>query len=359
MIDFTNVSREFHSLVERRRELLTLLGSIFAGMGIFLENVLKDSLPESLQVIESHLFAFYALVLLVSSMTISLRMARLHAGMVLNGVMYARLMEHQDWTKKLDPVKSAKHNPASASFLQFLMLNLISGSSAAVLAIAIGLPKVVSFVVGVGVYAAWLALYFKFHHQAAKFALEKVRNDSIVTFVKNEWEEHIASSLENTNKDLLGTLSFAGLMIFSLLETISALGSVAKRASLDIRADDIVTYAPQYYSVMMFLVCFLELGTYLRLRVALGRFSLERDPSDKPFEPLKLTDSLLGYILLAFFFAIATHLLQVTVFPTLRGNLAVTLTVDSVVFFLAILAEQLTLVRARRLYSSLTTPPLA
>ena len=41
---------------------------------------------------QEHLFAFYALVLLVLSLVISLRLARLHGGMILNGVLYARLM---------------------------------------------------------------------------------------------------------------------------------------------------------------------------------------------------------------------------------------------------------------------------
>ncbi len=48
-IDFTTVSREFNSLVVRRRDLLTLLGSIFAGLGIFLQNVLQGNLPPALR----------------------------------------------------------------------------------------------------------------------------------------------------------------------------------------------------------------------------------------------------------------------------------------------------------------------
>src|SRR4051794_14706521 len=44
VIDFTAVGREIRSIVSRRRELLTLLGSIFAGLGIFLNNVLHKDL---------------------------------------------------------------------------------------------------------------------------------------------------------------------------------------------------------------------------------------------------------------------------------------------------------------------------
>ena len=43
MIEFSTVSREFRSLVGRRRELRTLLGSVFAGLGIALQNALQGA----------------------------------------------------------------------------------------------------------------------------------------------------------------------------------------------------------------------------------------------------------------------------------------------------------------------------
>ncbi len=347
MIDFTNVSREFTSLVVRRRELLTLLGSIFAGMGIFLQNALSGSFPDALQSVQDHLFGFYATVLLVASLIISLRMARLHAGMVINGVLFARLMREQDWTKQGNPEKAAKHNPLSASFLQFLIVDLIASFSAAVLLFAFEASLAPAVVSGCVVFFVWLGLYMYFHHSAARFALKKSLTEQCTPFTKNEWEEHVAGSLETTNQDLLGTLSFTGLMMFSLLETLSGLGHVAKDAKLDLKSEDISTFAPAVYVILMLLVCALELLVYLRLRVALGRFSILRDPTDTPFQPLRLTDSLLGYMLLAFLFSVSVYLAQVTLFPSLRGQNRTIILMDVVIFCSVVVAEQLTLVWAR------------
>ena len=94
MIDFSTVTREFRSLIGRRRELQTLLGSVFAGLGIFLQNSLQGNLPTSLGGIQRHLFAFYAIMLMVPSLILALRMARLHGGLVLNGILFAHLMLH-------------------------------------------------------------------------------------------------------------------------------------------------------------------------------------------------------------------------------------------------------------------------
>jgi hypothetical protein len=88
--------------------------------------------------------------------------------------------------------------------------------------------------------------------------------------------------------------------------------------------------------------------TYLRLRLAVGNRSLELDPSDRPFRPLRLTDSLLGYMLLAFLFAVSLHLLLAAEFFRDETHWPLLLGIDGAAFFLALLAEQLTLVLAVR-----------
>ena len=45
MIEFQTVTKEFRSLVSRRRDLLIFLGSVFAVLGIFLQNTLAGSPP--------------------------------------------------------------------------------------------------------------------------------------------------------------------------------------------------------------------------------------------------------------------------------------------------------------------------
>jgi hypothetical protein len=347
MIDFTTVSREFQSLVERRRELLTLLGSVFAGLGIFLQNALQGNLPPALHTIESHLFAFVALILMVISLILSLRMARLHGGMVLNGILFARLMQEQDFTAKGDPRRAARHNLAGASFLQFVLVDLIAGFSAAVLVLAVGGAPALAAAVAAGVFLLWLAGYFRFHHQAARFALAKVASAPCGPFTREDWEAHTSASLKNTNNDLLNSIAFVGLMLFSALESLSGLGSRGLRGG-DLRSEDIVRYGPIIYTSLMVVTCFLQLVVYVRLRVALGRFSLELDPSDRPFRPFRLTDSFLGYVLLAFLFAVSVHLFADVIAPPLRGNWPLSLAFDATAFLLAVLAEPLTLMVAGR-----------
>src|SRR4051812_1635372 len=105
-LEFTAVSREFRSLVARRRDLVTLLGAVFAGLGILLQNALQRNLPQALGPLQRHIFAFYSVMLLVPSLILALRMARLHGGMVLNGMLFARLMQGQPFGKTRDPERA-------------------------------------------------------------------------------------------------------------------------------------------------------------------------------------------------------------------------------------------------------------
>jgi hypothetical protein len=349
MIDFTTVSREFRSLVERRRELLTFLGSAFAALGLFLRNLLSGGLPPSLAQIEQHGFAFYAFVLMVLSLILALRMAKLHGGMVLNGVLYARLMQEQEYTPhKGDPKRAARHNFLGASFLQFILVDLIASFSAAILGLALAIPLVLSIGLGVLVGWIWLMLYLRFHHQAASFALKKASTDSCKPFSRNEWEEHVAESMQQANQGMISEIAFAGLMVFSVFESLSGLGRMEMAREPDFSKEMILKYGPWVYSILMVVTCFLELLIYLRLRLAAGSFWMQLDPTDRPFRPLKLTDSFLGYVLLAFLFAISLHILLVLAIPGLEQHPAVLLGIDGGAFFLALLAEQLTILFAGR-----------
>src|SRR5213080_4914702 len=109
MIEFPIVSREFRSLIGRRRELQTLLGSVFAGLGIFLQNTLQGGLPDSLGAIRRHVFAFYAVMLMAPTLILALRMARIHGGLVLNGILMAQLTQGQSFTKPLNVRTAARH----------------------------------------------------------------------------------------------------------------------------------------------------------------------------------------------------------------------------------------------------------
>ena len=201
MIEFSPVTHEFRSLVERRRELSTFLGSAFAALGLFLHNSLQGGLPDSLKAIQQHLFADYAFALMVISLILALRMAKLHGGMVLNGILYARLMQEQNFTKKGDPKRVARHNWFGVSFLQFLLVDLIAGFSAAILALAFAVHVWVAVGLGVGVFVLWVMLYFRFHRQAGAFAFKKIAEEKCAPVDRNDWEPTCRPAFNKPTKE--------------------------------------------------------------------------------------------------------------------------------------------------------------
>ncbi len=148
MIEFPTVTREIRSLIGRRTELNTFLGSVFVASGIFLQNSLGGNLPAPLADVERHLFGFYAAMLLVPSLLLALRMSRLHGGMILNGMLCARLMRDQDFTSRWDVERAGSHNFLGVSFLQFALADFIAGFSASVMALALGATAPVALAFG-------------------------------------------------------------------------------------------------------------------------------------------------------------------------------------------------------------------
>lgn len=344
MIDFTTVSREFRSLVSRREELSTFLGSVFAALGLVLQNVLQGGLPRSLEGLQRHGFAFCATVLMVMSLVLALRMARLHGGMVYNGILFARLMVDQSFTKKGNPQRAARHNLLGVSFLQFVLVNLVAGFSGAILFLTVGIPLVLAMALAAVLVAAWFLLYFRFHDQSAQAALKRAAADTCTPFTRNEWEDHMGASVQQANQGMIAEIAFAGLMVFSVIESLSGLGKMDQKVKADLRAEDIIIYGPLVYATLMTVTCFLEMLIYLRVRVAAGSLWLQIDPTDQPFRPLMLTDSLLGYLLIVFLFAISVHILLFIVAPGFQEHQGWLLAIDGVLIVLGIAAEQLMLV---------------
>ncbi len=341
MLDFTTVTREFRSLVDRRRELQTFLGSGFAALSLVLGNALEGKFPPSLKAIQEHLFAFYAFVLLVLSLILALRLAKLHGGMVLNGILYARLMQDQGFTRKPNLATAGQHNLAGVSFLQFVLVDLIAAFSAAILLAALNQPTTIAGGIGLGVFAVWLFVYFRFHDKAARFAREKVAAESTGPVTVAEWREHVGLSLQQANHGLIAELAFAGLIMFSCFGALSSLGKIdAER--IDLAPEFVRQHGPVWFAALMAATCLFELIISLRIRVAVGRFSLQLDPTDRPFRPLRLTDSLLGYLLLAFLFTVSLHVLLVQLLTNLPLELV--LGIDAAAFVSAVILEQATLV---------------
>ena len=356
MIEFATASREFRSLIGRRRELQTLLGSVFAGLGIFLQNTLQGGLPESLGSVKRHLFAFYAALLMVPCLILALRMARLHGGLVLNGILIARLTQGRDFVRPLSVRYAAKHNYFGVSFLQFVLMDLIAGFSTTILALALHARMAVALAAGTSIVVAWMALYSRFHRRAARFALAKVEAEPCGELGKEEWEAHISGSLEDANQGLNADVAFLGLIVFSVFETLSGLGQM-KAGETDLAPALILRHGPKAYVGLMLVTCLMGMVGYLRVRVAIGKFSLMLDPTDRPFKPLKLTDSLLGFLIVAFLFTVSLHLLLGLLVPSLERDDPTLLIIDGITLAACFAAEQLTLVVAGRHHRDLMAPP--
>jgi hypothetical protein len=348
MLDFTNVTREIRSVIARRRELLTFLGSVFAAMGLFLQDVLQQNMPPPYDKLVRHGFAYYALLLMVPSLILALRLARLNAGLTLNGILYQRLMQDQDFTRKAtgDSLRRAgRLNIFGVGFLMSFLTDLIAGFSAGLLVLALGVAREVAALVGAAVVVVWVLFYLYFHNRAVAFAVRKAATETCTPFGREQWEEHVAGSMEDGNHDMIAILALVGLIFFSAFQGLSSLGRVSGGEQPDVSIKNVQDYGPLVYGSLMAVTCLLSMVTYLRLRVAIGYRSLELDPTDRPFRPFRLTDSLLGYMLLSFLFVVAVHFL---LYETLHEQHVILLTVDAVVFVAALAVEQVTLVVAGR-----------
>jgi hypothetical protein len=344
MIEFPLVSREFRSVITRRRELFTLLGSIFAGMGILLQNILQGKLPTTLKPYESHTFATYALLLAIPSLLLALRIGKLHAGLILNGMLFNRLMQEQDFTRKGDPERAARLNWFGVSATMFLLVDLIAAFSVALLALALGARPWVAGLIGLSAYLLWLGLFLHFHRQAVAVARHKIQAENCAPFDRKEWEEHTAFSLEDTNRGMTTWITFGGLMVFNMFTSLMALGQI-QGEERDLVSQDVKEYSPVALGLLMVVTCLTGLVAHLRLRLAAGFFVMQLDPSDRPFRPLRLTDSLLGYMLLAGLLTVSWHVL----FAKYWGSQPVLLFgSDVAVFVLAVVAEQITIMVADR-----------
>lgn len=335
------VTAEIRGLVQRRRELLTMTGSLFAALGIFLENVLQGRLPSTLRFLEGHVFAAYALMLLVPGAIIGLRLALLNGGMALNGVLYARLMRDAAFGPKADLAQAGRINPFGVFTLMFLLVDCIVGFAAALLALSLQAHPAAAAAAGVATSCAGLGAFLALHRRGVDAAARRVAAARFAPPAQAEWQSHVMGSMHDANQDMTAVLGLVGLIVFSAFQGLSGLG--AARPGADLPPSALAESGPAAYGLLMTVTCAAAMLTYVRLRLAAGRFALELDPEDRPFRAFRLTDSLLGYALIAFFFAIGVH---VMLFPRLRGSMLFLATAFA--FIAALAAEQTAVARASR-----------
>ena len=150
-------------------------------------------------------------------------------------------------------------------------------------------------------------LFARFQAKASRFAQTAIRNARVEPVTLEELEEHWAESRSDANHDMIALNGFAGLMLFSTLENIAGFGKIGIEAA-DLAASDVETYGPRIYAGLFLTICAAVATMCVRLSLAAAKFSLQLDPTDTPYRPLKLTDSFLGYLLIVFFLGVSVHL---------------------------------------------------
>ena len=229
---------------------------------------------------------------MVPSLLLALRLAKLNAGMTLNGILYARLMQEQTFTDRAGPEAprcAARVNVFGVSFLMFLLADLLASFAAALLDL--------SLVAGDRVSprraphrppswappSSWPGCCSTCTSTARRPPTPSAGSSAthVPPSSASSWEEHVADSLRDANHDMITMLALVGLIVFSAFEGLSSLGKVT--GETDLRSQDVRDYGPLAYGLLMTVTCFMGLVTYVRLRVAVGVRSLQIDPNDRPF----------------------------------------------------------------------------
>ncbi|KOR33481.1 hypothetical protein TI05_00765 [Achromatium sp. WMS3] len=306
VLDFSVVTREIRSIIVRRRELMVFLGSLFVALSLFLDNLLHGSLPPALASIGQQAFFNYSIMLLVPSLLIALRIMRLHNGMTINGVFYSQILsKHGD--AFADPLRASKLNWTGISTNLFLLTVLNVVLAAVLFTLTFQSGWIIAILIGIGFGIALLTIFLYNHHRAKHFALKHIKQATIEPINSEAVEDHNAQSLQDANQDMIGITAFAGLILFSVLESLSGLGDVTYNG--DIAVSDVINFGPLIYINLALVTTILGALMYRRLAVAAGELSLKLDPTDDPFQPLNLTDTFFGYLMICALFGISLHLL--------------------------------------------------
>jgi hypothetical protein len=313
VLDFDTISREFRSVVARRREQLLFLGSLFAAMSLFLQNVLDGKLPEAMKSLERRAFLLHSVLMLAPTVLIALRIAKLHTGLTINGVFYRRAM------REIDPLegsevalgRAASLNLFGVSSIQFWLAALLASGEATLLAFALHAPGWSAPAVGAAVYSLLVVIFLLMHRNASRFALRAVQNCRVEPLTREDDERHLAESRNDANHDLNACIGFVGLMLFASLEGISGVSDI-EVADPGLAARTAQRFGPLVYDFVLLATCLANILIYGRLSASIAEMSLRLDPTDNPYRPFKLTDTWFGYLLVVFFTTIAVHLTAYT-----------------------------------------------
>jgi hypothetical protein len=130
-------------------------------------------------------------------------------------------------------------------------------------------------------------------------------------------------------------------MLFASLEGISGVSDIAVGSS-DLDAALALRFGPLVYDFVLLATCLTNILIYGRLSASIAEMSLKLDPTDTPYRPFKLTDTLFGYLLIVFFTTIAVHL---TAYGHVGSNPATIWIIDGAAALLGLLFYPLRMFR--------------
>ncbi|KOR29436.1 hypothetical protein TI03_02325, partial [Achromatium sp. WMS1] len=248
---------------------MMFLGSLFVALSLFLDNLLHGGLPPALAGIEKHAFFNYSVMLLIPTLLIALRVMRLHSGMTINGIFYSQIL-NKHGNNNVNPLLASKLNWTGISTGLFLLTVLNATLAATLFALSLKSGWAIATIVGI-VFATGLLTLFLLNHQYAKqFALNHIKQATVETFSMEDVEDHHAQSLQDANQDMIGITAFAGLILFSVLESLSGLGGIEEAYRGDIAASDVTFFGPFIYVALALVTTTVGALMYRRLAVAAG-----------------------------------------------------------------------------------------
>ena len=316
------ITDEIVGLVARRRAVIVLFCSIYAFMSVYLDQMFKGSPPRA---IEALCFlgplTIYMLFLALLGAICTLRLSRIHYGMTLNGC-YCAAVEHGD-IHHPDVESAKKLNMRGVSTLHVL---LTAFSASVATAAVVGQWRGSAWAGGIAgllvLVGLWLHFKYRCHLRAVAKAERDLENwkNSLPAVQTRDRRRHDVLTLDMCQHDMLAIVSSIGLLLFSLLQTMSHFQpenvAEARAAAQDaghlVLSEGARRWSVALYSAGVVFASACGIGAYVRLRGAVARHSQRLNQNDHRAHVATLTDSALGYVLLIGFTVLAVHASLVT-----------------------------------------------
>jgi ADP-ribose pyrophosphatase len=308
-------------LVARRRAVIVLFCSIYAFMSVYLDEIFKGVSPRAIEALGPAPLAVYMLFLAALGVICTLRLSRIHYGMTLNGC-YCSAVEHGDIHHP--DVEAAKTlNKRGVSTLHMLLAAFSASVAMAVAVALLGGRIEIAVIAGLLLFGGlWQFFRSQCHQRAVAKATRDLESwkSSLPAVQTRDRRRHDVLTLDMCQHDMLAIVSSIGLLLFSLLQTMShfqpenvaAARAAAQDANHLALTENARRLSVVLYSMGVVIAAACGIGAYVRLRGAVARHSERLNQNDYRVHVATITDSFLGYLLLVTFTVLAVHASLIT-----------------------------------------------